>query len=236
MTKQRDILVERYQSLRALTQEERNARDQQNLEQAKFQARRIKIQKICKALDKLHAHGAKLLSDESELSKEKGRLLQEHAKDMKNYILPYQEAPVPFPPDYHRSFLNRLHAQDQSLHVHRDGGLKIIFANIALFLLGACGIVYLPALVVHKLCSCRYLFFSNTASDELVDHVAHLAGAAQPPVGYRSTEEEILSLERELSESSSSKTLSSEHLRADWYMNHTYPDPILGTCTIPFPM
>lgn len=184
----------RARELSSLSDKEKKERDAKNWAEIRQEMRSTKINIIINELDKLHEYGMTLYAHSDKTTQEKGTLIKNHALYMKDYIKT-NNINNRFPDGFHQNFLSELNKHKNIINTHRDHGLKTIIANIILFCAGAFGVLYAPALALHYTLTDRGLFFSRTHSQTLIDQVSNRANYYKAPNYFRSTDEEIKSLE-----------------------------------------
>jgi hypothetical protein len=121
--------------------------------------------KIKNGLESLWTYSKKLQSLEA--TRDRGVKIRDHAHDMLTKLEAVENTKVD--QSFKENFVRDLNSLKE-LNNHRDGGLKVILANITLCIVGA-GIGYLIAGAIHKAVTGRFLFFSRTRTQELIDKV-----------------------------------------------------------------
>lgn len=120
---------------------------------------------IKNGLDKLWEYSKKLQADEK--TRNRGIMIRDHAQNMLDKLTSVENSKVD--QAFKETFVKDLNSPKE-LNNHRDKGLKVILTNITLCIVGA-GIGYLIAGAIHKAITGRFLFFSQTRTQELVDEV-----------------------------------------------------------------
>lgn len=120
---------------------------------------------IKNGLETLNQYGIKLQTQEATLYK--GIQIIEHAQKMLGQLKEIENKKVD--QTFKEKFIYELNSH-KKFNNHRDGGLKVILTNITLCIVGA-GIGYLIAGAVHKAITGRFLFFSRTHTQELIDKI-----------------------------------------------------------------